>query len=247
MLTKKIEIKISWGWKYRHGIVKKKRRRRIKYAIKYAMLMVLRIVILLHFLKNIHLFNYKPFQIFFLFLCTLYMKMHWMISTFILFSSLYFLIPPRNYLGFLTGRALLVNNLICTLPEHIFQLKPEDMNVRLSPASLGGHILQWVCLPKMSVCHSKQKTQQWYFFLFFKESCLVFLRWQDLRVPQLIPLKQNKSVPQTETVTTKAQNILKPQVQVIVYCTLIWKATDQLLRIISLTPFHLWIFEALHV
>lgn len=167
---------------------------------------------------------------------------------FIFFSLfIYFLIPPRNYLGFLTGRALLVNNLICTLPEHMFQLKPEDMNVRLSPASLGGHILQWVCLPKMSVCHSKQKTQQWYFFLFLKNPVWVFLRWQDLRVPQLIPLKQNKSIPQTETVTTKAQNILKPQVQVIVYCTLIWKATDQLLRIISLTPFHLWIFEALHV
>lgn len=59
---------------------------------------------------------------------------------FIFFSLfIYFLIPPRNYLGFLTGRALLVNNLI---PERIFQLKPEDMNVRLSPASLGGHILQ---------------------------------------------------------------------------------------------------------
>lgn len=115
---------------------------------------------------------------FFLFLCMLYMKMHWMISTFILFSSLYlfiyFLIPPRNDLGFLTGRALLVNNLLCTLPERIFQLKPEDRNVRLSPASLGGHILQWVCLPKMSVCHSKQKTQQWYFFLFLKNPVWFF-------------------------------------------------------------------------
>lgn len=43
---------------------------------------------------------------------------------FIFFSLfIYFLIPPRNYLGFLTGRALLVNNLICTLPERMFQLK----------------------------------------------------------------------------------------------------------------------------
>lgn len=66
--------------------------------------------------------------------------MHWMISTFILFSSvylfIYFLIPPRNDLGFLTGRALLVNNLLCTLPERIFQLKPEDRK-------LGCLLLHW--------------------------------------------------------------------------------------------------------
>lgn len=142
--------------------------------------MALRIVILLHFLKKYIYLIINPFKCFFFYFCVccIWKCIGWFqhLFYFLLFIYLfiYFLIPPRNDLGFLTGRALLVNNLLCTLPERIFQLKPEDRNVRLSPASLGGHILQWVCLPKMSVCHSKQKPQQWYFFLFLKNPVWFF-------------------------------------------------------------------------